>query len=435
MCRLRFHTGDAGTPRSDWHRGKSLRWKFHVENGGGTKGVSSQSLADWEHDTRRKHGTLSLVLLCLRIDFPWRYTSGKCHHGRRAHLEEQMPCFLLRFGGVFWAAILRGLRFEREFLWSLGTNFHCFERADSAVFGLPELWSHYEFKPGSISVEPEDGKAVQSDRPWLGSLCDFILLCWFGTLGPSSLGSSTAQARRSLWFNGVCRRSFYIHGSDYFRFLRHTEGCDFWCSMSAVRAPDDPDSRGGELVVFILVPCLFPVVGKLYSLQNMFGGALEMLPVFMSTRCAFLCRKGVLCICLWRRNEKSWPIFILLRLVRCNLRLDDVHWTPLPRAQERRHTTLLRWAGFEPPVCPSNLAKSARGVVRRLHSYRLLGRDDPSNTLQAAHSQQASVFVDRKFAPSSVLSSFLAGWRRFILRWCFESPGAWGANSVDLFLF
>ena len=29
------------------------------------------------------------------------YTSGKCHHGRRAHLEEQMPCFLLRFGGVF----------------------------------------------------------------------------------------------------------------------------------------------------------------------------------------------------------------------------------------------------------------------------------------------------------------------------------------------
>ena len=37
----------------------------------------------------------------LRLDFPWRYTSGKCHHGRRAHFEEQMPCFLLRFGGVF----------------------------------------------------------------------------------------------------------------------------------------------------------------------------------------------------------------------------------------------------------------------------------------------------------------------------------------------
>ena len=46
LCRLRFHIGDAGTPRSDWHRGKSLRWKFHVENGGGTKGVPSQGLAD-----------------------------------------------------------------------------------------------------------------------------------------------------------------------------------------------------------------------------------------------------------------------------------------------------------------------------------------------------------------------------------------------------
>ena len=34
------------TPRSDWHRGKSLWWKFHVENGGGTKGVPSQGLAD-----------------------------------------------------------------------------------------------------------------------------------------------------------------------------------------------------------------------------------------------------------------------------------------------------------------------------------------------------------------------------------------------------
>ena len=296
-CRFRFHTGDAGTPRSDWHLGKSLRWKFHAENGGGTKGVSSQGLADWEHDTRRKHGTLSLVLLCLRLDFPWRYTSGKCHHGRRAHLEEQGICFLgwlgfgrvfwaailrfkggagrvwwlrlpqavgflLRFGGVFWAAILRGLRFEREFLWSLGTNFHCFELADSAVFGLPELWSHYEFKPGSMSVEPEDGKAVQSDRPWLGSLFDFILLPWCGTPGPSGVGGSTAQARRSLWFNGVCRRCFYIHASDYLWFLRHAEGCDFWCSMSAVRAPDDPNPRGGELGVFILVSCLFPVVGR-----------------------------------------------------------------------------------------------------------------------------------------------------------------------------
>ena len=31
LCRFRFHTGDAGTPRSDWHRGKSLWWKFHIE--------------------------------------------------------------------------------------------------------------------------------------------------------------------------------------------------------------------------------------------------------------------------------------------------------------------------------------------------------------------------------------------------------------------
>ena len=261
---LRFHTGDAGTPRSDWHRGKSLRWKFHTENGGGTKGVPSQSLADWKHDTRRKHGTLSLVLLCLRLDFPWRYICGKCHHGCRAHFEEQGICFLLRFGRVLWAAILRGLRFEREFLWSLGTNFHCFELADSAVFGHTELWSHYEFKPGSISVEPEDGKAVQSDRPWLGSLFDFILLCWFVTPGPSSLGGSAAQARRSLWFNSVCCQCFHIHGSDYFRFLRDFERCDFWGSMSAVRAPDDPDPRDGELVVSILVPylVLVPVVRK-----------------------------------------------------------------------------------------------------------------------------------------------------------------------------
>ena len=262
LCRLRFHTGDTGTPRSYWHRGKSLWWKFHTEDGGGTKGVPSQGLADWEHATRRKHGTLSLVLLCLHIDFPCRYICGKCHHGRRAHLEEQGICFLLRFGRVFWAAILRGLRFEREFLWSLGTNFHCFELVDSAVFGLTELWSHYEFKPGSISVEPEDGKAVQRDRSWLGSLFDFILLCWFVTPGPSSVGGSTAQARRSLWFNGVCRRSFHIHGSDYLRFLRHAEGCDFWCSMSAVRAPDDPDPRGGELVVSVPLPYLVSGGGR-----------------------------------------------------------------------------------------------------------------------------------------------------------------------------
>ena len=64
--------------------------------------------------------------------------------------------------------------------------------------------------------------------------------------------------------------SFYIHGSDHLRFLRHFERCHLWGSLSAVRAPDDPNPRGGELVVFILVPCLFPVVGKLYSLQNMF---------------------------------------------------------------------------------------------------------------------------------------------------------------------
>ena len=32
--------------RSSWHRGKSLWWKFHIENGGGTKGVPSQGLAD-----------------------------------------------------------------------------------------------------------------------------------------------------------------------------------------------------------------------------------------------------------------------------------------------------------------------------------------------------------------------------------------------------
>eukprot|EP00435_Cladocopium_sp_Y103_P071696 s1665_g38.t1 len=44
---------------------------------------------------------------------------------------------------------------------------------------------------------------------------------------------------------------------------------------------------------------------------------------------------------------------------------------------------------------------------RLLRSYRLLGRDDPSHALQAAHSQQARVFVDRKLAPSNVLRSFL----------------------------
>ena len=32
--------------RSSWHRGKSLWWKFHIENGGRTKGVPSQGLAD-----------------------------------------------------------------------------------------------------------------------------------------------------------------------------------------------------------------------------------------------------------------------------------------------------------------------------------------------------------------------------------------------------
>ena len=30
----------------DRHRGQSLRWKFHIENGGGTKGVPSAGLAD-----------------------------------------------------------------------------------------------------------------------------------------------------------------------------------------------------------------------------------------------------------------------------------------------------------------------------------------------------------------------------------------------------
>ena len=30
----------------DRHRWKCLRWKFHIENGGGTKGVPSAGLAD-----------------------------------------------------------------------------------------------------------------------------------------------------------------------------------------------------------------------------------------------------------------------------------------------------------------------------------------------------------------------------------------------------
>ena len=47
-------------------------------------------------------------------------------------------------------------------------------------------------------------------------------------------------------------------------FLRHFERCHLWGSMSAVRAPDDPNPRGGELVVSILVPylVLVPVVRK-----------------------------------------------------------------------------------------------------------------------------------------------------------------------------
>ena len=50
--------------------GRCLSWKFYTENGGGTKGVPPQGLADREHVARRKHGPLSLVLLCLRLDFP-----------------------------------------------------------------------------------------------------------------------------------------------------------------------------------------------------------------------------------------------------------------------------------------------------------------------------------------------------------------------------
>ena len=79
----------------------SLSWTFYTEDGGGTKGVPPQGLADREHVARRKHGPLSLVLLCLRLDFPLRYMCGKCHHGRWAHVEEQGICFLLRFRRVF----------------------------------------------------------------------------------------------------------------------------------------------------------------------------------------------------------------------------------------------------------------------------------------------------------------------------------------------
>ena len=46
------------------------------------------------------------------------------------------------------------------------------------------------------------------------------------------------------------------------RFLRHFERCDFWCSMSAVRAPDDPDPRGRELVVSVPLPYLVPAGGR-----------------------------------------------------------------------------------------------------------------------------------------------------------------------------
>ena len=78
------------------------------------KSVSIQARrAEGSHDTRRQHGTLPLVLLRLRIDFPWSYICGKCHHGRRIwQSPSELP--LKSNGSLLNISSLRNLRQENN---------------------------------------------------------------------------------------------------------------------------------------------------------------------------------------------------------------------------------------------------------------------------------------------------------------------------------
>ena len=187
----------------------------------------------------------------------------------------------------------------------------------------------------------------------------------------------------------------HIHGSDYLRFLRTLKDVIF--GASAVRAPHNPDPRDGEL------HCIYScsIFGSGSSRSKILEIAKHWIaccsPAITLLFCLISCSLPVPVLFVfvgrWRRLiTEFWA-----RLVRCNLHLLVVLFMLSQLSQSTRGRRMLGDLGRHGFA---ELASSHLSVL--LTSPKVPGEwsagctatgcwegDDPSNTLQAAHSQKA----------------------------------------------